>query len=82
MGAEKSTASNPTALGTRTQRKNGKGGELNVPSFLVPLPLPAAHPSLKEGGWGDISCPCEFYRKINPCVSDELTVNSSKCVVL
>lgn len=62
--------------------KNGKGGELNVPSFLVPLPLPAAHPSLKEGGWGDISCPCEFYRKINPCVSDELTVNSSKCVVL
>lgn len=50
--------------------------------LLMPLPLPAAHPSLKEGGWGDILCPCEFYRKINPCVSDELTVNSSKCVVL
>lgn len=37
--------------------------------------------SLKKGGWGDILCPCEFYRKINPCVSDECTRNSLRTEV-
>lgn len=56
--------------------KYGKQWRTRTKYHMSSFSLPT-HPPLKKRGWGDILCPCEFYRKISPYVSDEFTLNSS-----